>query len=231
MRKTTIFWRCRCYPPNRKLFFFFVKSFTHASHFLVPVFFGQPDSPTMLLYIHRLRCLGASNCVNRFWSTVFLHGLARPKNIAAVMAVSRKGGRTISIAHVWWWKSVIPSASLTAGEIRIMSQVYINRVAVPRNQLPFQYMLEYSIFQNWQDSYKTRLVPIPQTTIRACTHDKTHQIYPNLATTSRAENPTVFRKFYSHIAVTPANPNVLICSEYVNYMFVTIYQFTMCVFI
>ena len=52
----------------------FVKSFTHASHFLVPVFFGQPDSPTMLLYTSS-QMSRRSNCVNRFWSTAFLQGL------------------------------------------------------------------------------------------------------------------------------------------------------------
>ena len=52
----------------------FVKSFTHASHFLVPVFFGQPDSPTMLLYTSS-QTSRRSNCVNRFWSTAFLQGL------------------------------------------------------------------------------------------------------------------------------------------------------------
>jgi hypothetical protein len=115
---------------------------------------------------------------------------------------------------------------LTAGKIRIVSQLYINRVAVPRNQLPFQYVLEYF----------SKLAGFIQNL--ACSHSANNnsnmhawQDTPNLATTSRAENRTVFRKFYSYITVTPANPNVLICSEYVNYMFVTIYQLTMCVFI
>lgn len=171
MRETTLFWRCRCYPPNGKLFFFFVKSFTHASHFLVPVFFGQPDSPTMLLYIHRLRCLGASNCVNRFWSTVFLQGL-----------------KTLLL----WWpfqEKVEEQFQLHMfGDESALFQVHPWRrakYALCHKCTSIEYQFHetnchfntcWNIFQNWQGSYKTWLVPIPQTTIRACTHDKTHQI-------------------------------------------------------